>query len=155
MNQIYYADSSVLAKRHVREIGSGWFNGLVSPKTGNTIVTSSLSIVEVLSALNRRMREAAIDHADYQQLANDFLFVAKNEYHVVDFTGPVISEARRVLEFHALRAGDAIQLASAILARRALMNATPTAPIFLASDVKLRHAADAEGFATDDPLLHP
>jgi uncharacterized protein len=155
MDQIYYADSSVLVKRHVREIGSGWFSRLVAADAGNTVVTSSLSIVEVLSALNRRMREAAIDPADYQQLANDFLFVSNNEYHIVDFMAPVIAESRRILESYVVRAGDAIQLASAVLARKALLSAFPTAPIFLASDERLLRAAEAEGFTTDDPILHP
>jgi hypothetical protein len=31
MNQIFYADSSVLVKRRVSEIGSVWFQNLVSP----------------------------------------------------------------------------------------------------------------------------
>jgi len=57
MNLIYYSDSSVLIKRHVHEIGSLWFQNIADPKSGNVIITATLSVVEVISALNRRKRE--------------------------------------------------------------------------------------------------
>jgi hypothetical protein len=44
----YYADSSVLVKRHVREAGTDWFMALADPATGNTIITAHLSVVEVI-----------------------------------------------------------------------------------------------------------
>jgi len=56
----YYADSSVLVKRHVHEVGSDWFQTLTDPATKNVIITARLSIVEVISALNRRVREASV-----------------------------------------------------------------------------------------------
>jgi predicted nucleic acid-binding protein len=52
----YYADSSVLVKRHVNEIGSYWFRALADPATGKVIITSRVSIIEVYSAFNRRVR---------------------------------------------------------------------------------------------------
>lgn len=45
----YYADSSVLVKRHVNEIGSTWVRALVDPAAGNVMITSRVSIVEVYS----------------------------------------------------------------------------------------------------------
>ena len=48
----YYADSSVLVKRHVNEIGSGWFRAIADPAVGNVIITSRVSIIEVYSAFN-------------------------------------------------------------------------------------------------------
>lgn len=155
MTQIYYADSSVLVKRHIHEIGTDWLLGLLRPSENNSIVTSSLSIVEALSALNRRLREAAINLADYPQIADDFLAISNNEYRFVDVTTEVIDKTPRILESYPLRAGDAIQLASAILARSTMHEANLSAPIFLASDNKLLDAAVAEGFTTDNPLLHP
>jgi hypothetical protein len=35
----YYADSSVLVKRHVLEVGTAWFRGIADPASGNMIMT--------------------------------------------------------------------------------------------------------------------
>lgn len=155
MNQIFYADSSVLVKFHVREVGSEWLKSLTVSPTTNRIVTTTLSIVEVLSSFNRHRRETSITQSEYSQIAEDFLIISNNEYRLVQLTPPVIVESRRVLETYALRTGDAIQLASAVLARTSIQNANLLAPIFLASDDKLLDAAVAESFTTDNPLLHP
>jgi hypothetical protein len=47
----YYADSSVLIKRHVQEIGTEWVQAITTPAAGNVIITARVSIVEVYSAL--------------------------------------------------------------------------------------------------------
>ncbi len=155
MSQIFYADSSALVKLHVREVGSDWVKGLVAPTTANRIITSTLSIVEVISSFNRHRRELSITQSEYSQIAEDFLIISNNEYRLVQLTPLVIVESQRILETYALRTGDAVQLASAVLSRTTAQKANLTAPIFLASDNKLLDAAIAEGFTTDNPLLHP
>ncbi len=155
MNQIFYADSSVLVKRHVSEIGSVWFQNLVLPASNNSIITAKLSIVEVFSAFNRRRREAAISQTDYNDFAKDFSTISNNEYHLLELSDSIIAESQRLLETYPLRAGDAIQLATAIYARNMLQNTQLSAPIFLASDNKLLVASIAEGFTTDNPNSHP
>ncbi len=155
MNEIYYADSSVLVKRHVSEIGSVWFQNLVLLAQNNSIITAKLSIVEVFSAFNRRKREVTISQIDYDDFAKDFSAISNNEYHLLDLTDSIIAESKRLLETHPLRAGDSIQLATAIYARNLLQNSQLPTPIFLASDNKLLDAAKAEGFTTDNPNLHP
>lgn len=155
MNEIFYADSSVLVKRHVAEIGSVWFQNLVSPASNNEIITAKLSITEVFSAFNRRQREATISQIDYTDFAKDFSAISNNEYHLLDLNDAIIAESQRLLETHPLRAGDAIQLATAIYARNMLQNSGLPTPIFLASDNKLLDAAKVEGFTTDNPNLHP
>lgn len=155
MNQIFYADSSVLVKRHVSEIGSIWFQNLVLPAQNNSIITTKLSVVEVFSAFNRRKREMTISQIDYDDFANDFASISSNEYHLLDLTDSIIIESQRLLETYPLRAGDAIQLSTAIYARNMLQNSQLPSPIFLASDNKLLDAAIAEGFTTENPNLHP
>jgi uncharacterized protein len=155
MNEIYYADSSVLVKHHVSEIGSVWFQNLVLPASNNSIITAKLSIVEVFSAFNRRKREATISQIDYDDFAKDFSTISNNEYHLIDLSDSIIVESQRLLETHPLRAGDAIQLATAIYARNMLQNSGLSSPIFLASDDKLLNAAITEGFAIDNPNLNP
>src|SRR5438552_12369634 len=130
----YYADSSVLVKRHVNEIGSSWVRALVDPAAGNVIITSRVSIVEVYSALNRRMREAGLKRQDYDQLAGDFASICAVEYQIIELTAAVTEGARALLEQYPLRAYDAIQLASAVAAKEALEADGLASPVFIAAD---------------------
>ena len=152
---IFYADSSVLVKLHVREIGTEWLKSLVAEPATTRIITTTLSIVEVLSSLNRHRRENSITRKEYSQIAEDFQIIANNEYRLIQLTPTIIIESQRILENYPLRAGDAIQLASAVVARKTVTKAKLASPIFLTSDNKLLNAAIAEGFTTDNPLLHP
>ena len=61
----YYADSSALVKRHISEIGSAWLQALADR-------VARVSMAEVYSALNRRIREATLDTIDYARLVTDF-----------------------------------------------------------------------------------
>src|SRR5436309_1337199 len=140
----YYADSSVLVKRHVHERGDAWFQALADPAAGNVIVTARVSMVEVYSALNRRLREAHLNISDYTQIAADFAAVCAAEYEIMELTVAVVDQARRLLERHPLRAYDAIQLASALIANAALQAAGFAPLIFLAADGRLLDAAQAE-----------
>jgi len=151
----YYADSSVLVKRHVNETGSNWFRALADSASGNVIITARVSIIEVYSAFNRRRREANINFQDYAQLAADFASTWAVEYQLVELTTRVTDRARELLERHPLRAYDAIQLASVQVAGEALAGAGLLAPIFLAADDHLLDAARAEGMVVDNPNLHP
>ena len=82
--------------------------------------TARLSAVEVASALARRCREGAFAAAE-----RDRALVALED------------------DLSALRAGEAIQLASALLLRRELSEAVA----FAAYDDRLKAAAKAEGLA--------
>ena len=154
MNQTYYADSSVLVKRHIREVGTPWVLILMHPSENNIVFTSLLSKVEVLSAFNRQRREASISVFDYNQISAAFVG-SSSEYRFIKLEQSIIAETQRLLEEYPLRAGDAVQLASAVVVRTSLLNAGLQEPIFLASDNKLLDAAIGEGFTTDNPLLHP
>jgi len=110
MNQSFYADSSVLVKRHLNEVGSNWVVSLTEQSQNNYIFTANLSIVEVQSSFNRKLREAALTKTDYEQ-ARDAFLLAGNEYNFIKLDS-AITEAKDLLEKHSLRAGDAVQLAS-------------------------------------------
>lgn len=155
MNKFYYADSSSLVKRHVAEVGSAWIKNEFDAAGGNIIITAKLSIVEVLSALNRRQREATLAAADYQDIFKEFLEAVELEYQIVDLTDAVLLESKRLLELYPLRAGDAVQLASAVVSQNILSSKKLPTLTFLASDVRLLDAAKSEGLTTDDPPNHP
>lgn len=151
----YYADSSALVKRHVHEMGTAWFRALCDSATGNVIITARISMVEVYSALNRRQREAHLSATDYADIVTDFITICATEYQLVELTALVVERAKSLLERYPLRAYDAVQLASALLARDVLRSAGMPPPTFLAADDRLLAAARAEGLTTDDPNAHP
>lgn len=154
MSGFYYADSSALIKRHVAETGSAWIEQEFDAASGNIVITAKLTVVEVLSAMKRRVREASIAQTDYTNLSNDFLAFIQNDYKIIELTDAVLLESQRLLETYPLRAGDAIQLASALLANALLQSAKLPALIFLASDARLLNAAQNEGLQIDDPQNH-
>src|SRR5947209_7713663 len=94
----FYADSSVLVKRHVSEVGTVWFRGIADPASGNVIMTVRVSIVEMFSALNRRLREGALDAGAYAAIALDIESVSATEYRIIELSPLVASRARGVLE---------------------------------------------------------
>ena len=124
-------------KRYVREAGSDLVRGWLA--SGNP-ATSRLTEVEVASALVRRWREGAFDTRSRDRalagLNRDLQALT-----VVEIGPSITARARRLLERYALRAGDAIQLASCLLLRD-----TAGGPVaFAAFDDRLRQAAWAEG----------
>jgi predicted nucleic acid-binding protein len=147
----YFADTSALIKRYVAEPGSAWVRSWVDPSVGNTIVISRLTTVEVVAGLARRQRENSISPVDFTTLRGRFIFDVDKYYVVIGLRKYVLTVARNLAAQYPLRALDAIQLACALETRKTL----GAGMILVAADHRLLTAARAEGFATDDPNLHP
>jgi uncharacterized protein len=77
------------------------------------------------------------------------------EYRFVELDLNVVGLARDLLDRHPLRAYDAVQLASALRASRALQATHLPSLLFLSADDRLTAAATHEGLATDNPNTHP
>jgi predicted nucleic acid-binding protein len=135
MVMIYYADTSALVKRHVAETGRTWVRSITYPATGNTIFTAQISLVELYSALNRRLREQSINALRYSRLISIINHTWSLQYIVVALTTPVLDTARQLIESYPLRAYDAVQLAAAIHARRTLPPQSSSI-IFLSADTR-------------------
>lgn len=151
----FYADSSVLVKRHVREAGTDWFAAVADPATGNTILSAQISQVEVISAFQRRVRDGTLDAGHAARLGDDFQALCVAEYRLIALTAPVIERACVLLERHPLRAYDAVQLAAALIAQAALIAVGVTGMTFLSADHRLLNAAIAEGLLAADPSIIP
>jgi predicted nucleic acid-binding protein len=52
----YYLDTSSLVKLYMDEVGSLWLNNILDE---SVLLTAEISMVEVVSAFNRRVREGA------------------------------------------------------------------------------------------------
>lgn len=105
MSKTYYADSSALAKRHISETGSPWIEQEFDTASGNKIITSKLSVAEVLSAMNRRRREANITAAEYAKFFGDFLAFVAADYEMIELSDAVLLESQRLLETYPLPVG--------------------------------------------------
>lgn len=132
-----YFDASALAKRYVREKGTVKVRRLLA---SDVPTTSRLSSVEIASALVRRSREGAISDEQLERalvaLEGDLSGML-----VVELTAAIVTRAQTLLRRHALRAGDAIHLASCLHLQEELQDETS----FTAFDDRLVAAARREG----------
>lgn len=121
----------------------------------NTIITSRITVVEVVSALQRKQREGTLTTTEIIQLTTDFLAVCTHEYTLVETTTAILDRAQTLVQNYPLKAYDAVQLASALFANAALQSVGIPALTFVAGDNQLLRAAEAEGLSVENPLLYP
>jgi uncharacterized protein len=113
------------------------------------LVISAVTRVEVPSALWRKARTGELDESAAAVLVSAFELDfhgdddSQPRFAVVSLTEPVLIAAAREAARHALRAYDAVQLASALAVREA----DPRCSDFACFDAELRRAASRESFA--------
>jgi len=151
----YYLDTSALSKRYVQEGGTAWVRALVAPTAGHALLTARLTMVEFYSALARRRREGIVSANDCDVATAAFTAHSAAEYKFVELDLPIAAVTREMLERHPPRASDAVQLASAVAANRALQTAQLAPLVFVSADSRLNAVAAAEGLNVDDPDAHP
>ncbi len=138
-----FADSSAVVPAYAPEAGRKFVDNL------ENVTVSELAAVEVLSALWGKHRRGELSQnraALLVELVQVDLYGSPTQparFTTVPLTSKVLQEAAALVHPHALAAGDAIQLACAVAARRA----DPDAVTFACFDRRLRAAAAAEGFA--------
>jgi predicted nucleic acid-binding protein len=131
-------DSSAIVPLIVEEAGSSACRRLLRADPGIGVWT--LSPVEVLSAIWRRVRTGDMEHAGAVQATRRLDAVAAH-WIEVDGLSAVRARAKRILAVHPLRAADALQLAAALV----LSKDRPHWP-FVTGDVQLARVAELEGF---------
>jgi predicted nucleic acid-binding protein len=151
----YYLDASALVKRYVDEVGSDWLHAIIASAEPSLLFTSRLTIVEVISAFARRVRNGSLTPEEYATARDAFQGDCLNEYQIMPPTMAVIDLTCTLLERHPLRAYDAIHLATALGAQQFLVAQDYAPPTFLSADDRLNRAAAAEGLAVDNPSQHP
>lgn len=130
-------DSSSLAKRYVQEFGSEKLDLLLQKASELTLCI--ILVPEVVSGLNRCIREGALDHRSYRavkkQLLNDVRDAA-----ILQITPSVISHSVKLLENNVLRTIDALHVACALEWK---------ADLFVTSDRRQLIAAQNAGLRTE------
>jgi uncharacterized protein len=105
------------------------------------IMVWTLSQVEVFSALCRRFREGHFDEAAFAVARKRVNDLFDSVFEIVSIP-KVKQRALRLLQVHPLRAADALQLASALVATEEDPSKCPV----LCFDKRLAQAAMREGF---------
>jgi hypothetical protein len=137
-----FADSSAVVKLYVDEEGAAEIRAVPH------IAVSALTRVEVAAAIwrKRRASELSGQAAALLNARFDSDIAAESppaaRFDTLPVTEAILRSAAEVTAMRALRAYDAVQLASAIAARAA----DPSCATFACFDRDLREAAAAEGF---------
>lgn len=133
-----YLDTSALVKLYVEEEGSDTVREAVAG--AETVATSMIAYVEARAAFSRRRRERRLSRSGHDRTIREF--EADWEHYVaLEVTSGLIRRAAELAEAHALRAYDAVHLASARLLRERVREAI----LFAAWDSNLLSAAKREG----------
>ena len=106
-----FFDSSAFAKRYVEEEGSGTVEQLCGE--ASALALSVLCVPEIISALNRHVREGSLSRNQYRE-AKACLSAEVADATIVNLVPAVVADAIRVLETNAVRAMDALHVACAL-----------------------------------------
>ena len=131
-----FFDASTFAKRYVEENGSQRVDDIC--QEASELSLSVLCIPEIISALNRRIREKRLSRKDYiavkQSLSDDV-----RDAVIINVTPEVIAASTSLLEASPLRAMDALHIACAL---------ESGSDLFVSSDKRQITAARKAGLET-------
>jgi len=145
---LVFLDTSALVKLFVEERGSARVVDLAAVDGGNTVVLSAITSVELYAAIHRRERAGDVPAGTAGAALETLRRYLRTHYLTQALSPAVLDRACALVERHALRAYDALQLAGAIEAAsgRALNDV-----LFATADQTLLAAAAAEGLRTFNP----
>lgn len=138
-----FLDTSALVKRYIDEPGSGRVREALDDEDVMQVMVSVIVGPEMAGALARRAREGTLDQASRLEILDTwrrdlkFLFEVPLVRH-----SPILREAERILGMHALRASDALHVATALDMSRDLRGNTV---VFVTGDRRQAEVARAEG----------
>lgn len=151
----FFFDSSGVVKRYVSERGSNFVDGSADLKSGNVVLLSRITRVEVAAAIARRLKSRSITATDAQNTLLAFQHDLTNNYFTVEVAPVLLSIAAGLATKHALRGYDAVQLAAALETNdEGIANGLPPLTI-VSADTDLNTAARAEGLNVENPNNYP
>jgi uncharacterized protein len=108
-----YFDTSVLVKRYVNEQGSMHARTLLRQYR---FLSSAIAPVEVLSALSRRRHAGDLAERHFAAILSRLL-ADRSYWELVEVSPPILARAEELVMTTALRALDAVHVASALIFR--------------------------------------
>ena len=130
-------DSSAFAKRYVQEYGSEDIESFL--QRASELALCIILLPEIISGLNRRLRERVLSTNDYRKAKNQLLEDV-GDATVIQMTPAVISYSVKLLENNVLRAMDSFHVACALEWR---------ADLFVTADKRQLTAAKNAGLLTE------
>lgn len=130
-------DSSSFAKRYIQEAGSDKLDDLL--QHASDLALCVILLPELVSGLNRRLREGGLTVGDYRESKKQLLYDVRDAT-VLQLTPAVIARSVKLLENNVLRAMDALHVACAL---------EWEADLFITSDKKQFEAALNSGLKSD------
>ena len=130
-------DSSSFAKRYIQEVGSDELDDLL--QNASELALCVILVPELISGLQRRLREGALHARDYRK-AKRLLLDDVRDATILQLTPAVISRSVSLLEGNVLRAMDALHVACALEWK---------ADLFVTSDRRQLDAAINSGLHTE------
>ncbi|MBM4314284.1 MAG: type II toxin-antitoxin system VapC family toxin [Deltaproteobacteria bacterium] len=130
-------DSSSFAKRYVQEIGSDELGRFL--EDASELAFSIVLVPEIISGLNRRLRERILTLVDYRAIKNQLLDDV-SDATILQITPSVVSRSVKLLEKNTFRAMDSLHVACALEWR---------ADLFITSDKKQFIAARNSGLQVE------
>jgi predicted nucleic acid-binding protein len=131
-----FFDSSAFAKRYVEELGSEAVDSLC--QEAREVALSVLCVPEIISALNRRVRDGLLTRREYAE-AKQYLSQDIQDAVIINLIPQVVSTCTKILEDSPLRAADALHVACALEWKTEL---------FVSSDKRQISAAKKAGLHT-------
>ena len=142
-----YLDTSALIKRYIEENGTERVLELTEDSAGAQIIILDITHLEARSALRRRQREGDISEADAHGILDQIEADVSSSFLIQPSTSAVIEDGARLIDRHALKVYDALQLAGCLVTREQV----PGPLTFVCADLRLCAAAIQEGLAVLDP----
>ena len=132
-----FFDSSAFAKRYVDEPGSALVDDICLNATEVSI--SVICVPEIISVLNRRVRENSLSRQDYTTIKRHLSDDVRDAV-IINLLPDVIVDSTRLLETSPLRVMDALHVACAL---------AWGAELFVSSDKRQTTAARKAGLTTE------
>lgn len=145
---VYFLDTSALVKRYRQETGTETLDEIFSG-TDNTIVICSISMCEVVRAIDKHFQRKELGLEDFQKIINAFYAdIYVQRIAILEIVREMLFEANELITKYHLSANDSLILASALTLREGIN------PIFVCADVRsgLLRAAESCHLSTLNPL---
>jgi uncharacterized protein len=145
---LYYLETSALVKLYVYEAGTERLLALAASDAGHRFAILSVAQVELRAAIRRRQRGGEIPSFAADGLIETFVRHSEGKFLIQPLSDQLLDVASSLIDSHALRGYDAIQLAGYVLFRSISGTEEPT---FVCADKDLLSAAASEGCPILDP----